>query len=420
MSGANLAKGSVRRLVLDISPLMAGYLLFQSALALFLDYLWVAHPFGNPMLLPGLMLALSGSMIAPRIPVWRTLPVTARDIDRARWWHSVGGPGAMLALLLAMPVAMRMAMGGRIPAWRDLGLALGGQFAVCVGMSVLYIAMPLARRKWSGWSALVLVPLLLIYVRIVMIGRGDLRPALEIVIPAAILAAIAMYLAAGRWPLPQTAAMWSAPSGAGGGAPSRLSGWPALAMASLPLWQWLWGMMAFFCLVLKWFMPGVNINLFGWIFGLTTAQAAVTQPAAAMRAFRALPLSGMRLTAILLLWLLAMQGLSLVWFQLVVQIAGGGTSPLSGFLVPLILPLVYFPALLHFGPRVAQFGFALAILVILPLQLLSHGAATAPLALALVGVVAALAVFWTWHEIARGSRAYRVQPLVPARWRGAE
>src|SRR6478735_5377473 len=91
---------SVRRLVLDISPLMAGYLLFQAALGLFLDFIWVRHPFGNPMLLPGVLLALNGSMIAPKVPLWRTLPVTARDIDRARWWHSVGVPASVMALLL--------------------------------------------------------------------------------------------------------------------------------------------------------------------------------------------------------------------------------------------------------------------------------------------------------------------------------
>ena len=92
----------VRRLVLDISPLMTGYLLFQAVLGLFLDFIWVRHPFGNPMLLPGVLLALNGSMIAPKVPLWRTLPVTARDIDRARWWHSVGVPASVMALLLAV------------------------------------------------------------------------------------------------------------------------------------------------------------------------------------------------------------------------------------------------------------------------------------------------------------------------------
>jgi hypothetical protein len=417
MSAAN-----VRRLALDIGPRMAAYLLFQSALALFLDYLWVSHPFGNPMLLPGVLLAINASMIAPRIPVWRTLPVSPGDIDRARWWHGIGGPGLLLALLLAVSLLIQTAAGGRLPSWRDLGLALGGQISLCVGMALVALAMPLARRRWGGWSALILVPLLLIYMRVVMIGRGDLRPILEILIPAAILAAVALYLTAGRWPLPQTIAMWAAPSGEGSlqdkseGAPSR-PGWPALVSANLPVWLWLWGMMALFCLAMRWLMPGFNLDLFGWIFGLLSAQVAANQPAAAMRAFRALPLSGLRLTAILLLLLVATQGLSLAWLRLIVTVAGSATSPWTVVLAPLIFPLVYFPAILRFGTRVAQFGYAFAILVILPLQFLSP--ARMPVVLAGLGALAALAMAWTWFEIARGSSAYRVQPLAPARWRGA-
>jgi hypothetical protein len=95
---------SVRRLALDISPLMAGYLLFQAALGLFLDFVWISHPAGNPMLLPGVLLALNGSLVASKVPVWRMLPVSAREIDRARWWHSVGAPGLVLALMFAVSV----------------------------------------------------------------------------------------------------------------------------------------------------------------------------------------------------------------------------------------------------------------------------------------------------------------------------
>jgi hypothetical protein len=35
-------------------------------------------------------------------------------------------------------------------------------------------------------------------------------------------------------------------------------------------------------------------------------------------------------------------------------------------------------------------------------------------------MIVLLAVLWIWREIAFGHHAYRVQPLVPARWRGAE
>jgi len=297
--------------------------------------------------------------------------------------------------------------------------------ACCVTMALVWMAMPLARRKWGRWSALALIPVLLVYFRLVAPAHGDLRPSLEIVIPIAILAATALYLTAGHWPLPQTTAMWAAPSGhdfGGDGAarPSRLSGWPVLIRANLPVWLWLWGVMVFVCLTLKYFLPGFDLNLFGWIFGLMSAQFAVTNLVTAMRTFRALPLSGARLTAILVLLLLFLQGLSLTLFRLVLEIAGDQAMPAAAFLAPLVFPLLYFPAALRYGMRVAQIGYALSIIVLAPFQLMSRDAATAPMAVAGLFVLAALAVLWIWREIAKGHRAYRVQPLVPARWRGAD
>jgi hypothetical protein len=315
-------------------------------------------------------------------------------------------------------------------SWRDIGLSWGGQFACCVTMALVWMAMPLARRKWGRWSGLALIPLLLIYFRLVAPAHGDLRPALEIVIPIATLAAIILYLTAGRWPLPQTTDMWAAPSGHDFGGhvfgdkgtrnPSRLSGWPVLLRANLPVWLWLWGVLVFVCLALKWFLPGFDLNLFGWIFGLMSAQFAVTNLVTAMRTFRALPLSGVRLTAILVLLLLCLQGVSLTLFRLMLEIAGDQAMPAAAFLAPLVFPLLYFPAALRFGMRVAQIGYALSIILLAPFQLMSRDAATAPMAVTGLFVLAVLAVLWIGREIAHGHRAYRVQPLVPARWRGAD
>lgn len=407
----------VRRLVLDIGPLAAFNLLFVAVISLFLDFLWVSGPFGSSMLMPGLLLAVNGAMIAAKVPLWRMLPVTARDIDRARWWHGVGGPALLLALLLAIPVLALMAMGRGHAPWSAIGLTLGGQFAVCIVLVLMSIAMPLARRKWGRWGALIILPLIPVYFRIGIPGHDDPRPVLIVVIPLAILAAAALYLTAGRWPLPLTTALWAAPSGARGDAPSRLSGWPVLLLANLPLWAWLWGIMAFGCLMLKYFLPGFDLGLFGWILGLMSAQFAVTNLAIGMRAFRALPVSGARLTWVLILLLLAVQCVSLALFALVMQITGDAI-PATVFITLLLYPLLYFPAILRYGMRMAQFGYALSILVMVPLQLLSRDAAFAPWVVAGLAALAALGVLWIWHEIARGSRAYRVQPLVPARWRG--
>jgi hypothetical protein len=371
------------------------------------------------MLMPGVLLAISGSMIAPRIPVWRMLPVTARDIDRARWWHSVGGPGLILALLLAVSLLLAQAGGNFHASWRDVGLSLGGQFACCVTLALVWMAMPLARRKWGRWSGLIILPLMVLYFRLAVSERGDLRPSLEAAIPIAVLVAAVLYGTAGRWPVPQTTAMWAAPSGEGAEKPSRFPGWPALFQANLPIWLWFWGFMAFGCLALKYFLPHFNLGLFGWIFGLMSAQFLVIHLVTAIRVFRALPLSGARLTAILVLLLLCVQGLSLSLFALVLT-GVGNAMPVSAFAAPLIFPLVYFPAALRFGMRIAQIGYALAICVLVPFQLLLRDGSSMPLAMAGLLMVAMLAVLWIWGEIARGHLAYRIQPLVPARWRGAD
>ncbi|HKX65352.1 MAG TPA: hypothetical protein VJM78_08575, partial [Rhizomicrobium sp.] len=297
----------VRRLVLDIGPLQGTYLLIQSAISLFLDFLWVGHSLAGLMLMPGLLLGISGSMIAAKVPLWHMLPVTARDIDRARWWHGVGGPALLLGFFLAIPVLVQLAMGRGHPPWSAIGLSLGGQFAVCIVLALVSIAIPLARRKWGRWGVLIIFPLIPVYFRIGIPGHDDPRSVLIVVIPIAILAAAALYLTAGRWPLPLTTALWAAPSGARGDAPSRLSGWPVLLLANLPLWAWLWGIMALGCLMLKYFLPGFDLGLFGWLLGLLSAQFAVTNLAIGMRAFRALPVSGVRLTTILVLLLLAVQ-----------------------------------------------------------------------------------------------------------------
>jgi hypothetical protein len=213
--------------------------------------------------------------------------------------------------------------------------------------------------------------------------------------------------------------MWAAPSGAGAENPSRFPGWTALFQANLSIWLWFWGLMAFGCLALKYFLPHFNLGLFGWIFGLMSAQFLVIHLVTAMRVFRALPLSGVRLTAILVLLLLCVQGLSLCLFGLVLK-SVGNAMPVFAFAAPLIFPLVYFPAALRFGMRIAQVGYALAICVLVPFQLLLKDAGTVPMAMVGLLAIVMLAVLWIWREIAFGHHAYRVQPLVPARWRGAE
>jgi hypothetical protein len=169
---------------------------------------------------------------------------------------------------------------------------------------------------------------------------------------------------------------------------------------------------------MKWFLPKLDLSMLGWMTCLVALQFAVSGIATAMRTLRALPLSSGQLTCRLVFFVLLVQAISLVIFKFVLLVAGEQALSPPIFLMPLAYSLVYLPFGLRFGLRVLQFGLGLSLIFILPVQILVPYYDASPWI-----VVGSLAVMvagsaWTYWEITRGHRAYRVQPLVLARWSG--
>ena len=195
---------SVRRLLLDIGPLAWGYSLFYISTLVGIDAGWVARPVNNLPLMPGMLLSMAMAFAALKMSVWRTLPVTQTDIDRARWWQSVGGPGLLIAAAMFGPALVMAILGDPHAAWMDVLLAALAQFAACVAAVAMLVASPLAVARFGRWGMLLMLPLYLIVLSVVMpIGQAaHTRLALAVAGAAALIGASILYLLAGRWPQP--------------------------------------------------------------------------------------------------------------------------------------------------------------------------------------------------------------------------
>src|SRR6201995_4553661 len=92
---------AVRRMVCDLPT---GWLLYAALMALMipaLDGLWLMHPDGRMPLTAALFMAApAGVQAATKLPIWRLLPVSRRQIGQARWWMAVGEQGQRGAGLL--------------------------------------------------------------------------------------------------------------------------------------------------------------------------------------------------------------------------------------------------------------------------------------------------------------------------------
>jgi hypothetical protein len=84
----------------------------------------------------------------------------------------------------------------------------------------------------------------------------------------------------------------------------------------------------------------------------------------------------------------------------------------------LAVPLLYLPLALRFGLRAILYSFGAAMPVFVSIQFFVRDPQTAAQVMMLCTILGVAGCAWTHWEIARGRHAYRVQPLIPARWRG--
>lgn len=412
----------IARLTRDIPPWVLGWLLLMVALIAVIDLGWMQRPGlrGAP-LAPGMMLFLTATLTAQKRALWRTLPVTERQIDQARWWQGVGLPGL---LLLGLPMAlagMRLALGLRAPGIASIvlmGLAQSALGTLYAG--AIFVAMPWAARHVGRAALLLAAPLALMpLLMIIGVNKGLLvTNVLAMLAGTGLAVAALLYATTGRWPEPMSAGMWSTPNSKSAARDQPgARGWAALIGAMMPSLLWCWGLAAALPLALHLLIPHIHAALFGWFVALAAMQIMIGGLAVAMRPLRALPLTGMALVLRLSLLLLAAQAISLAVYYGVLLAVGEKTSMML-LLVPMALPLVYFAAALRWGLKIIQYGYGLMILTTIPLQFIHDLARAAAWSVATALVLLATGLWWLGYEIMRGSRAWRVQPMQQQRFRG--
>lgn len=419
---------NVRRMALDISPMVWAYIAFQLCVTMMSDGFWLRRNGVDLPLLPGLLLNIGTAFTAHKVALWRTLPVSRTEIDRARWWQSIIAPPLLLCATCISAAFAIAAVGLRHATWSDIAILVLGQSMISILFAGVSVSLfPFAARKLGRWSALLIIPFMLAIIYIAgTVGdpQTKLHKLLLAMDAAGLATVVGLYMLAGHWPTPLTAPLWampmqdrSAPQPVAAKAPG-LRGWPVLVWGNLPTFVILWACAAWIALAMKWFLPGLDLSMLGWLPCLAALQFSVYALATAMRNLRVLPFSGWQLTCRLVLLLLFVQAISLLVFKVVLLVSGEHEFSSASFLLPLAYSLVYFPVALRLGLRLIQFGLALSIIFIIPIQLLAPVPNSVPWMVICSLAVMAAGTGWIYWEITRSHRPYRIQPLVAARWRG--
>jgi len=417
-----MRKSNVSRLAWDISPRVWTFILFQLAVSFFMDYLWLLRESRLAPTIPGILLASGGSFSMVKVATWRLLPVSRVELDRARWWVSMGAPALLLLLLLIVAALLRTHQGVS-PSWDRIALVALAQMGFATFCVSYWVLIPLVLKKLGVWSVLLVVLFLLVVFRVLFLGTAA-NPDLILILLAAggIPAALAFYLAAGHWPLPLTTYIWATPRESRTAKPIAMHagrrGWWAFGTGALPLLSLFWAVCVVYPVLYGLIVP-TRHSVIPSLSGVVTIMAcmAIGGVLPSVRVFRTLPLTGwqlmLRLCAILAFIELTSFAALMLGTVLLRQ-AEFDFTPI------LMLPLsfLFIPIALRFSSNIALFTvapvygaaliFALFPNGVLPEWLLPSGAMIAGLA----------SLYWTWWEITRGRHTYRMVPLAPMRWRG--
>src|SRR5438552_102265 len=100
---------NIRRLMFDINPWVWASIAFVWLCMVPSDILSLSTGAraGLP-LVPAILCNGLWSWSNLKVPLWRTLPVTRREVDLARWWQGIAGAGVLLTAALLAGVAMNL------------------------------------------------------------------------------------------------------------------------------------------------------------------------------------------------------------------------------------------------------------------------------------------------------------------------
>jgi hypothetical protein len=431
--------GRVRKLVLDFG--FAWLLPFQILAALMTDLGYLQRPELGSAMVSGIMLSLQATTTNGKVALWRTLPVTDREIGRARWWQMTGLPGIGIMLVMAAALALHglMPPGASRPVMQPDAMTLlrclllqffYPVFLTLFGLVVTYARLtrsPLAIASmiaiWAPWLLLVpgVVPGLPVDTRLLVLGLAGL------------ILAVILYMTAPGWPLPVTQPMQLDIGGSSSRAVTSnragQGGWTSLCAAAVlrPVLT-LTVILAMWVGLILALDPGRGMVLqFELIIPLIVILQITQFNATALRALRVLPGSTASLTAYLFLLPLILIALVICAVSLILEPWLTAATPRIDIVA---LAAVLFAGALALPAALAVRQMALALVLILPLAL-------APLIIfgwdylpppwhderLLCGLTASAicgGFIWMYVQISRGTRVYRLQPFVAALWRGRD
>lgn len=418
---------NIRRMALDLGPVFIFLVAIEFFAGIFINTGWLNHTGASLYLSPGLfyIVAMFGGI--GKTPIWQTLPVTRKEIGRARWWQAVGGPAVLIAAALCLPALVLAGLGRLHESWGDIGLVFSGQFAVMTMTAILSAAVATGTRKWGRGAGVLLILLAFMARFIFPVGTvtAHLRLLLAGAGMGAVAGAIILLLLTGYWEPSTTVAPWTSsnrrmPQNAKTRSLS-FRGWAAIVGMIAPMFGSSWLLTPLVALAAKsLFGDFVATYIAYFLFIMPTT--AISLVATNIRFLRGLPFAGYALT------------LRLVLFQLLVQAISLAVLTFTFFLLhlpspqPLLAtallaaPGLFFPFILRFDDRIVVFGvgcFVAAFSAIAGFTAKSPPLHM-PLPTILIGTLAVMAAgfAWSYWEIVHGRSAYRARPLIAPRWRG--
>jgi hypothetical protein len=428
--------GNVRKLAFDLGFL--GLLPFLILVALSSDYLYLSDNQLSIAMNGGFMFALLGNSSRGKTALWRTLPVTDREIGRARWWQAIGLPGIGIVVTMGAGLALNALITAAgwahlppPPGAGDILRALLVQFFYPVFFTVASLATIFARTRRSPFAYLAAVavwaPWLLVLTHTVPMPAQD---RLLLLGPIGVLTAIILYATAPSWPQPPAQPLQLDLGGGNRVSTSRRpgqNGWASLCgMALIRPVLALAAVMAF------WVAAVLALNLRDMVdilvyqfIPFAVIQLMARFNAGVLRLLRPLPGSAVQLTAYLFLLPLALLAAASASVSLLVMPWLTGEAPqldVVALAAALLVSAPVLPAAL--GLRQMAMGLVVSLTMVL-VPLIRFGWHYVPppwqnenLLLAATAAMILAGFFWMHIRISRSTSVYRFQPFVEPRWRG--
>jgi hypothetical protein len=432
--------GNIRKLALDPGP--AWVLPFQIISVLAFDYLYLLRPDNGTFITGGVMLSLQASFALPKVALWRTLPVTAREIGQARWWQMIGLPGLAIIALMAVALALyaiAAALGwirhAAVPGATTLLLCMLGEFFYPVFLTIFLLAINHARATRAPLAIAGVVAVWLPFV--VVFRHADFGLSLQESAVglglAALPVAVILYLTAPKWPLP-IVQPFQFDFGRGklrgpASGKSGQGGWVSLCATALSRTGLMLGAvlaLQSLAILMLHMTGGAQFQLLQFVPFIVIWQMTLFN-AQSLRLLRALPGSSLRLAAYLFFLPLAVLAVTLCAISWLLLPLLTKAEPAMDVVAPAIILLVSaltLPAALSL--RQTAMGLVLSLtLVLVPVMRLAWNYVPSPwqderLLIGLSIAAMVLGFFWMHARVSRSMRVYQFQPFVAPRWRGSD